>query len=154
TFPINTDALARPDLIWNNPRTINMSAIGDVLLGYQRVQRFKPSGAPEETLEPLDPPLRAIYVYNSNPVAVAPDSRKVIAGFKREDLFTVVHEIFQTDTADYADVLLPATTQLEQFDIHKAYGHLYVMLNQPAIEPIAEAKPNSEVFRLLAQRMG
>ncbi len=153
TFGMNTDALARPDLIWNQPRTINMSAIGDALLGYQRVQKFRPSGAAEETLEPLDPPVRALYVYNSNPVAIAPDSRKVIAGFKREDLFTVVHEIFQTDTADYADILLPATTQLEQFDIHKAYGHLYVVLNQPAIDPIGEAKPNSEVFRLLAERM-
>lgn len=153
TFGMNTEALARPDLIWNNPRTINMSAIGDALCGYQRVQSFKPGGAPEEALEPLNPPIRAIYVYNSNPVAVAPDSRKVIAGFKREDLFTVVHEIFQTDTADYADILLPATTQLEQFDLHRAYGHLYVLLNQPAIAPIGEAKPNSEVFRLLAERM-
>jgi len=154
TFGINTHALARPDLIWNNPRTINMSAIGDALLGYQRVQQHKVGAAPVETLEPLDPPVRAIYVYNSNPVAVAPDSRKVIAGFRREDLFTVVHEIFQTDTADYADILLPATTQLEQFDIHKAYGHLYLLVNKPAIAPIGEAKPNSEVFRLLAERMG
>lgn len=160
TFPMNTHALQRPDLIWNNPRTINMSAIGDALLGYQRVQHrdraggTAPSFAPRETLEPLNPPIRAIYVYNSNPVAVAPDSRQVIAGFKREDLFTVVHEIFQTDTADYADILLPATTQLEQFDIHKAYGHLYVLLNKPAIAPLGEAKPNSEVFRLLAARLG
>jgi anaerobic selenocysteine-containing dehydrogenase len=154
TFPMNTAALHRPDLIWNNPRTINMSAIGDALLGYQRVQKPRRDNAPAETLEPLAPPIRAIYVYNSNPVAVAPDSRKVIAGFQREDLFTVVHEIFQTDTADYADILLPATTQLEQFDIHKAYGHLYVLLNQPAIAPLGEAKPNSEVFRLLADRMG
>lgn len=154
TFGMNTTALARPDLIWNNPRTINMSAIGDALTGFQRVQKFNAQGAPTETLEPLDPPVRAIYVYNSNPVAVAPDSRKVIAGFQREDLFTVVHEIFQTDTADYADILLPATTQLEQWDVHRAYGHLYVLLNQPAIEPIGEAKPNSEVFRLLAERMG
>ncbi len=154
TFGINTAALERPDLIWNNPRTINMSAIGDALLGFQRVQKFNAKDAPAETLEPLDPPMRAIYVYNSNPVAIAPDSRKVIAGFKREDLFTVVHEIFQTDTADYADILLPATTQLEHFDIHKAYGHLYMLINQPAIEPIGEAKPNSEVFRLLAERMG
>lgn len=154
TFGMNTHALARPDLIWNQPRKINMSAIGDALLGFQRVQKLRASDAPEESLEPLDPPVRAIYVYNSNPVAVAPDSRKVIAGFKREDLFTVVHEIFQTDTVDYADILLPATTQLEQFDIHKAYGHLYVVLNQPAIEPIGEAKPNTEVFRLLARRMG
>jgi anaerobic selenocysteine-containing dehydrogenase len=154
TFAVNTAALQRPDLIWNNPRTINMSAIGDALLGYQRVQRFNQQGPPEETLEPLDPPVRAVYVYNSNPVAIAPDSRRTIAGFKRDDLFTVVHEIFQTDTADYADILLPATTQLEQFDIHKAYGHLYMLINNPAIEPIGEAKPNSEVFRLLAERMG
>ena len=81
-----------------------------------------------------------------NPVAVAPESPKVIAGFSREDLFTVVHEIFPTDTADYADILLPATTQLEQFDIHKAYGHLYLLINNPAIEPLGESKPNSEVF--------
>jgi anaerobic selenocysteine-containing dehydrogenase len=154
TFGINAQALERPDLIWNNPRTINMSAIGDALLGYQRVQRFSVKDAPAETLESLDPPVRAIYVYNSNPVAIAPDSRRVIAGFKREDLFTVVHEIFQTDTADYADILLPATTQLEHFDIHKAYGHLYMLINKPAIEPLGEAKPNSEVFRLLAERMG
>ncbi|MGH9766174.1 MAG: molybdopterin-containing oxidoreductase family protein [Blastocatellia bacterium] len=154
TFGINAQALERPDLIWNNPRTINMSAIGDALLGYQRVQALNVKDAPTETLEPLDPPVRSIYVYNSNPVAIAPDSRSVIAGFKREDLFTVVHEIFQTDTADYADILLPATTQLEHFDIHKAYGHLYMLINKPAIEPIGEAKPNSEVFRLLAERMG
>jgi anaerobic selenocysteine-containing dehydrogenase len=154
TFGINAQALERPDLIWNNPRTINMSAIGDALLGYQRVQRLSVKDAPAETLEPLDPPVRAIYVYNSNPVAIAPDSRSVIAGFKREDLFTVVHEIFQTDTADYADILLPATTQLEHFDIHKAYGHIYMLINKPAIEPLGEAKPNSEVFRLLAERLG
>lgn len=154
TFGINAQALERPDLIWNNPRTINMSAIGDALLGYRRVQRLSVKDAPAETLEPLDPPVRAIYVYNSNPVAIAPDSRRVIAGFKREDLFTVVHEIFQTDTADYADILLPATTQLEHFDIHKAYGHIYMLINKPAIEPLGEAKPNSEVFRLLAERMG
>ena len=136
TFGIDTAALERPDLIWNAPRTINMSAIGDALLNAH------------------NPPIRAIYVYNSNPVAVAPDSRRVAAGFSRPDLFTVVHEIFQTDTADYADILLPATTQLEQFDLHKAYGHLYVLANNPAIAPLGEAKPNSEVFRLLAARMG
>jgi anaerobic selenocysteine-containing dehydrogenase len=158
TFGINTNLLHRPDLIWNNPRTINMSAIGDALAGYHRSVEYRDrrETGPEigQALKPLDPPVRAIYVYNSNPVAVAPDSGKVIAGFKREDLFTVVHEIFQTDTADYADILLPATTQLEQFDIHKAYGHLYLLINKPAIEPLGEAKPNSEVFRLLADRMG
>ncbi|MGB8338617.1 MAG: molybdopterin oxidoreductase family protein [Burkholderiales bacterium] len=135
TYGVNTQALQRPDLIWNNPRTINMSAIGDALLK-------------------ADPPVRALYVYNSNPVAVAPDSSKVIAGFARENLFTVVHDSFQTDTADYADILLPATTQLEQVDVHKSYGHLYALANNQSIAPLAEAKANSEVFRLLAARMG
>ena len=135
TYGVDTDALERPDLIWNNPRTINMSAIGDVLLD-------------------ADPPVRALCVYNANPVAVAPDSRKVIAGFSREDLFTVVLEQFQTDTADYADILLPATTQLEHYDVHKSYGHLYALANNPAIAPIGESRPNSEMFRLLATRMG
>ncbi|MBK9315299.1 MAG: molybdopterin oxidoreductase family protein [Acidobacteria bacterium] len=157
TFGINTAALQRPDLIWNNPRTVNMSAIGDALLGSHRSVRYETVDGRSriiEELTPLSPPIRALYVYNSNPVAVAPDSGKVIEGFKREDLFTVVHEIFQTDTADYADILLPATTQLEQTDIHKAYGHLYLLYNNRAIDPIGEAKPNSEVFRLLAERMG
>ncbi|MEO5701004.1 MAG: molybdopterin oxidoreductase family protein [Casimicrobiaceae bacterium] len=136
TYPTDTAALERPDLIAGNPRTINMSAIGNALL------------------EARDPPIRAIYVYNSNPVAVAPESSKVAAGFAREDLFCVVHEIFHTDTADYADILLPATTQLEQSDLHTSYGHLYVQANMPAIEPLGEAKPNTQVFRLLAARMG
>ena len=155
TFVMNTNALARPDLIWNNPRTINMTALGDALTGSLRVQQWgkDKSLAPDETLVPLDPPVKAIYVYNSNPAAIAPEAGKVIAGFAREDMFCVVHEIFQTDTADYADILLPATTQLEQFDIHRAYGHMYVMANNPAIAPLGEAKPNSEVFRLLAERM-
>jgi anaerobic selenocysteine-containing dehydrogenase len=136
TYGVDTEALERPDLIRNNPRTINMSAIGDALL------------------EARDPPVRAILVYNSNPVAVAPESRKVVAGFSREDLFSVVVDHFQTDTADYADILLPATTQLEHYDVHKSYGHLYALANNPAIEPLGEAKSNSEIFRLLAQRMG
>src|SRR5207302_6450518 len=101
-----------------------------------------------------DPPIRAIYVYNSNPLAVAPGSPTVAAGFARDDLFCVVHEIFQTDTAAYADILLPATTQLEQLDIHHSYGHLYALANNPSIAPLGEAKPNTEVFRLLAARMG
>src|SRR5205823_13042327 len=83
-----------------------------------------------------------------------PDQSKVLRGLAREDLFTVVHEQFQTDTADYADILLPATTQLEHFDIHSSYGHLYVQANNPAIAPLGEAKPNTEVFRLLARAMG
>jgi len=135
TYPVNTAALERPDLIWNHPRTINMSTIGDALL------------------EADDPPIRALFVYNSNPVAVAPDSSKVVAGFSREDLFCVVHDVFLTDTADYADIVLPATTQLEHLDVHSSYGHLYALANNPAIVPVGEAKPNTEVFRLLAARM-
>src|SRR2546428_13392431 len=85
------------------------------------------------------PPIRALYVYNSNPVAVAPDSASVVKGFSREDLFTVVHEQFLTDTCDYADIVLPATTQLEHHDVHTAYGHLYVVANSPAIAPLSES---------------
>ena len=136
TFPVDSAALERPDLIRGAPRTINMSTIGDALT---RVD---------------DPPIRAIYVYNSNPVAVAPESSRVVAGFSRQDLFCVVHEIFRTDTADYADILLPATTQLEHVDVHASYGHLYALANNRAIAPIAEALPNTEVFRRLAARMG
>jgi anaerobic selenocysteine-containing dehydrogenase len=136
TYPIDTSALERPELSWNSPRTINMSTIGDALL------------------ETDDPPIRALFVYNSNPVAVAPDSGKVVAGFSREDLFCVVHDVFLTDTADYADIVLPATTQLEHLDVHSSYGHLYALANNPAIAPLGEAKPNTEVFRLLASRMG
>src|SRR5262249_25080003 len=100
------------------------------------------------------PPVRALYVYNCNPAAVCPDQSRVLAGLRREDLFTVVHEQFPTDTVDYADIVLPATTQLEHFDIHGSYGHLYVQTNEPAIAPIGEAKSNNDVFRLLARRLG
>ena len=134
-YAMDQAALERPDLIRGNPRKINMSALGDALLD-------------------SDPPVRAMYVYNANPAAIAPDSNKVTAGLMRPDLFTVVHDVFLTDTCDYADIVLPATTQLEQFDIHKSYGHLYVLANNPAIAPLGEAKPNAEVFRLLAKRMG
>ena len=135
TYPVDRNALERPDLIWNQPRTINMSQIGDALAA-------------------ADPPVRAIFVYNANPVAVAPESAKVVTGFAREDLFCVVHDVFLTDTADYADIVLPATTQLEHFDVHLSYGHLYALANNPAIQPVGEAKPNTEVFRLLGDRMG
>lgn len=134
-FAFDQQVLERPDLIPGNPRTINMSRLG-------------------EALTEADPPVRAIYVYNSNPAAVAPDQSKVLTGFRREDLFTVVHEQFQTDTADYADILLPATTQLEHRDMIKPYGHYYLVYNEPAIPPLGEAKPNWEVFHLLARRMG
>jgi anaerobic selenocysteine-containing dehydrogenase len=136
TYPVNSKGLERPDLSWNQPRTINMSAIGDALLDVR------------------DPPVRAIFVYNSNPVAVAPESTKVVRGFSRDDLFCVVHDVFLTDSADYADIVLPATTQLEHVDVHSSYGHLYVLANNRAIEPLGEAKPNTELFRLLAARMG
>jgi anaerobic selenocysteine-containing dehydrogenase len=135
SFAMNDNALQRPDLIRGNPRTINMTRLG-------------------EALAEARPPVRALYVYNSNPAAIAPDQSKVIAGLKREDLFTVVHEQFQTDTADYADILLPATTQLEHRDVVKPYGHYYLVYNEPAIAPLGEAKPNAEVFRRLAERMG
>ena len=93
-------------------------------------------------------------VYNSNPVAVAPESAKVVQGFAREDLFTVVLEHFQTDTADYADYILPATTQLEHWDVHSSYGHTDALLNRPSIAPLGEAKPNTQIFRELARHMG
>jgi len=140
SFPTNKAALQRPDLLQRLPRTINMSTIGDDLL--------RPA-SPE-----FGPQIEAVIVYNSNPLAVAPDSAKVAAGFAREDLFTVVLEHFQTDTVDYADIVLPATTQLEHVDAHTAYGHLYMMANNAAIAPMGEAKPNTEIFRLLAARMG
>ena len=129
-------ALERPDLLaGRRPRVINQSRLG-------------------EALTSAEPPVRALVVYNNNPVAVCPDSEKVVAGFSREDLFTVVLDHFQTDTADYADFVLPATTQLEHWDVHKSYGHLYVLANNPAIPPLGESLPNSEVFRRLAARMG
>jgi anaerobic selenocysteine-containing dehydrogenase len=139
--PYKNPAFERPDLLHGRaPRTINMSTIGDDLL--------------RESSPAFGPKIEALIVYNSNPVAVAPESKKVVAGFAREDLFTVVLEHFMTDTADHADVVLPATTQLEHLDVHTAYGHIDVMLNEPAIEPIGEAKPNTQIFRELAMRMG
>ncbi|MES2076393.1 MAG: molybdopterin oxidoreductase family protein [Pseudomonadota bacterium] len=140
SFPSDKPALQRPDLLKTPARTINMTTIGDDLL--------RPASAE------FGPRIEALIVYNSNPVAVAPDSSKVAAGFAREDLFTVVLEHFLTDTADYADIVLPATTQLEHVDTHTAYGHLYMMANNAAIAPLGEAKANTEIFRLLAGRMG
>ncbi|MBV9210375.1 MAG: molybdopterin oxidoreductase family protein [Acidobacteria bacterium] len=136
-FPLNYHALERPDLMPTPaPRTLNMSELGNLLLKVS------------------DPPVRALYVYNSNPAAVAPDQAKVLEGLRREDLFTVVHELFMTDTCDYADIVLPATSQLEHFDLHKAYGHFYLAVNERAIPPLHQAKANTEVFRLLAARLG
>jgi anaerobic selenocysteine-containing dehydrogenase len=141
TFPVQRAALQRPDLLaGRTPRTINMVTIGDDLL--------RP-GSPD-----FGPAIEALIVYNSNPVAVAPESGKVVQGFARNDLFTVVLEHFQTDTADYADYILPATTQLEHWDVHASYGHTDALLNRPAIAPLGESKPNTQIFRELAQRMG
>ncbi len=98
--------------------------------------------------------LQALYVYNSNPAAVAPNQEKVIKGLKRDDLFVVVHELYATDTVDFADLVLPATSQLEQVDIHGSYGHHDVMLNLPAIPPRGECRSNNDVFRELSRRLG
>jgi anaerobic selenocysteine-containing dehydrogenase len=141
--------LQRPDLLetvygpasrGRRPRVVNMSTIGDDLL-----RAASPAFGPR---------IEALVVYNSNPVAVAPESAKVAAGFAREDLYTVVLEHFLTDTADHADIVLPATTQLEHWDAHSAYGHVYAMLNRPAIEPLGQARSNAAIFRALAARMG
>lgn len=143
SFPIRwnggpDDVVSRPDLIEGSPRVLNQFLLGPALAG---------------DLE-LDPPIKALFVYNSNPLVVVPSQDKVVAGLMREDLFTVVSEHFQTDTADFADILLPATTQLEQFDLMFSWGHLYLNLNLPSIAPLGEAVPNAELFRRLAARMG
>ena len=140
-FKVNKVDLHRPDLLGTRcPRTLNMSTLGNDL--------NNPGDAT------WGPQVKALLVYNSNPVAIAPQSGKVVQGFAREDLFTVVMEHFQTDTADYADYVLPATTQLEHWDVQGSYGHTDVLLNRPAIEPVGQAKSNSEIFRLLAKAMG
>jgi anaerobic selenocysteine-containing dehydrogenase len=100
------------------------------------------------------PQIEAVVVYNSNPLAVAPESAKVARGFARDDLFTVVLEHFLTDTADHADLVLPATTQVEHWDAHTSYGHTYALLNEPAIAPLGLSRSNAEIFRQLAARMG
>ena len=138
--PFNKAALQLPQLLGDRrPRTLNMSTIGDVLLHPGDAQ--------------FGPQVEAVVVYNSNPVAVAPESAKVAAGFAREDLFTVVLEHFLTDTADHADYVLPATTQLEHWDIHGSYGHTDVLLNRPAIAPEGQSRSNAQIFRDLAAQM-
>ena len=140
-FEFNTAALERPDLQKLSPlgreaRIVNMSRLGHALV------------------ELGEPRVRALVVYNSNPAAIAPNQTKVAAGLKRDDLFTVVLEQFQTDTADYADVILPVTTFLEHTDIYRAYGHHYLQLARPALAAPGETKSNVEIFRSLAKRMG
>jgi anaerobic selenocysteine-containing dehydrogenase len=140
-FDWDSPALERPDLMNASPlgrpsRVVNMSQLG-------------------HALTELDQPrVQAMFVYNSNPAAVAPDQAQVLKGMAREDLFTVVHEQFFTDTADYADYLLPATTFLEHKDVQGAYGHYYVQISNPAIAPLGESRPNVWLFSELAQRMG
>ena len=133
--------LQRPDLLaGRTPRLLNMATLGDDLLRAASVT--------------FGPRVEALIVYNSNPLAIAPDSGKVAEGLAREDLFTVVLEHFQTDTADYADYVLPATTQLEHWDAHTSYGHTSALLNRPAIEALGQARSNAHIFRALAEQMG
>lgn len=147
-FAWNENALRRPDLQLASPlgreaRLVNMSSLGQALteLGQNGDQKN-------------GPPVHALFVYNSNPVAVAPNQNSVRRGLLRPDLLTVVHELFFNDTTDYADYVLPATTFLEHTDVQGAYGHYFVQLSQQAIEPPGEARSNVWLFGQLAQRMG
>jgi len=139
-FDLNKDALRRPDLkpdgLDHSPRVVSMVRLGEAL----------------NTLS--DPPVKALFVYSSNPAAVCPNHNEVVRGLRREDLFTVVHEQFFTDTTDYADIVLPATTFFEHKDLQAAYGHYYLQVSDQAIEPLGECRANVEVFRALAERMG
>lgn len=156
---LNATTLYHPELIGDrNPRTINMNRLGDALslAPAQRARAlYHPRPVdPIPTAADAGPPVHALIVYNCNPAAVCPDQGAVLDGLRRTDLFTVVLEHFQTDTVDYADYVLPATTQLEHWDLHRAYGHTYLSLNRPAIEPLGQSLPNSEIFRRLAAAMG
>jgi len=140
-FQFNTTALEMPELqkrsaLGREARIVNMAELGKALT------------------ELNAPPVKAMVVYNSNPASIAPNQAKVLAGMRRDDLFTVVLEQFQTDTADYADILLPSTTFLEHTDLYRSYGHYYLQLARPALEAPGEARSNVEVFRDLALRMG
>src|SRR5690349_17833442 len=139
-YGLNNAALERPDLMENSlgrpARTINMVELGKALNDVN------------------DPPVTALFVYNSNPAAVCPNHNEVVRGLRRPDLFTVVHEQFLTDTTDYADIVLPATTFFEHEDLQTSYGHYYVQLSQQAIAPLGECRSNVSVFRALAERMG
>jgi len=137
SYGFNTRALERPELMPSpTPRTVNMIALGTALNQLN------------------NPPLKALFVYNSNPADVVPNQNQVMQGLKREDLFTVVHEQLFTDSCRWADIVLPATTQLEHTDLMYSYWHLYLQLNEPAIDPVGEAIPNTELFRRLATEMG
>jgi anaerobic selenocysteine-containing dehydrogenase len=133
----NDEAVSHASECAPAPRMVNMNRLGAALTG-----------------EVSDPPVMALYVFNANPATSTPNSQRIRAGLLREDLFTVVHELFMTETARYADIVLPATSQLEQPDLHRAYGHRFVTHNTRAIEPLGEAKSNWDVMRLLAAGMG
>ena len=155
-FAWNEDAVRRPDLQLDSPlgrqaRLVNMSALGQALteLGQNRER-----GSEIRDQKNDGPPVHALFVYNSNPGAVAPNQNAVRRGLARSDLFTVVHDLFFTDTTDYADYILPATTFLEHTDIQGAYGHYFVQLSKQAIEPPGEARSNVWLFGQLGQRMG
>ncbi len=137
-FPMKWDALMRPDWIKPGTRVLNQWKLGAALTDELK----------------LDPPIKSLFVYNANPAVVAPEQEKILKGLAREDLFTVVSEHFITDTANYADIVLPATTQMEQHEIMFSWGHFYLSLNQKAISPRGEAVPNTELFRRLAAAMG
>ena len=143
-FHVNRAGLERADLQWRalgrEARILNMSLLGQIL-----------NNAVNDV---TGPPVKALVVYNSNPAAIAPNQNAVRRGLQRGDLFTVVLEQFQNDTADYADFLLPVTTFLEHTDLYGAYGHYYLQLARPALAPPGETKSNVEIFRALAQRMG
>jgi anaerobic selenocysteine-containing dehydrogenase len=133
----NNEAVGHASQCPPTPRMINMNRLGAALTG-----------------EASDPPIKSLYVFCSNPAAIAPNAGLVAQGLQRDDLFTVVHELFPTDTVRYADIVLPATSQLEHVDLHKAYGHRNLQYNQAAIAPLGECKSNWDVMRLLAAAMG
>jgi anaerobic selenocysteine-containing dehydrogenase len=137
-FPIRWDVIHHPEFIRSGTRVINLWQLGAALTGEMD----------------LSPPIKALFVYNCNPVTQVAEQEKIVAGLAREDLFTVVSEHFMNDVADYADLVLPATTQVENLDLMFSWGHTYVTLNMPAIAPLGEAIPNTELFRRLAARMG
>lgn len=136
-FPIRWDVVHRPHFIRLGTRVLNQWQLGRILTNEV----------------PLDPPVKMLFVYNCNPVTQAAEQEKILAGLAREDLFTVVSEHFLTDTADYADIVLPATTQVENLDLMFSWGHTYVTLNKAAIAPLGEAISNTELFRRLAAKM-
>ena len=165
-FPFNSKKLQMPELMLKSPlgrpaRTVNMNQLGEVLqpslaLPSRSNPTLSSRSVAEGSASPATDPasVHALFVYNCNPAAVSPDSNRVLAGLRREDLFTVVHEQFFTDTTDYADIVLPATTFLEHTDLMGAYGHYIVQLSEQAIAPLGEARSNPWLFGALARRMG